>query len=477
MTAVPYAMQPDMQQLMSMVAFQLEYYFSLDNLLKDTFLRRHMDSQGFVFLDVIANFNRLRQLTSDRELLKAVCMNSDTVEIRVGEDGKERLRKREGWEQFPMKMEDRDPSVQNDGPQRLDRIERPQIAVNNLPSHLRGPASAGFQPMHARLDRRSYDSQYSMMDAYPPNFAGYGELPQESTNGAFHAEEGRGRSRKSPSQDNGFPLSSSQPPKPATDAELSSDEFPDEQMLMLTVVVRTDEHRPAPHSAASRTFSNGSIDSRHAAPDSEATPSGKSKPLTNGGLHVNGDEDGAKLARITSPSKSIERLPGSHEVKNVFWVKNQDYDITNLPKDLSTYPYFTLRNEALQLRNQAQPHECPRMLRIFYDFLCSFLIRNFNKAMYLEFQQIAHDDIPRRNDSTGLQNLVKFYSQSLASQSVIRDRVIKDYVLLVKDEPSQLDKAAFKSLRSAWRNGALNLKNRKKLADLLDDGLRSQLDQ
>lgn len=43
------------------IAGQLEYYFSFDNLLKDMFLRRHMDSQGLVFLDVVANFPRMKQ--------------------------------------------------------------------------------------------------------------------------------------------------------------------------------------------------------------------------------------------------------------------------------------------------------------------------------------------------------------------------------------------------------------------------------
>ncbi|OCK78937.1 hypothetical protein K432DRAFT_279072, partial [Lepidopterella palustris CBS 459.81] len=44
-----------------------EYYFSVDNLCKDMFLRKRMDSKGFVLLSVIAEFNRIKQLTPDIE--------------------------------------------------------------------------------------------------------------------------------------------------------------------------------------------------------------------------------------------------------------------------------------------------------------------------------------------------------------------------------------------------------------------------
>ncbi|KAI7065153.1 hypothetical protein KC327_g11741, partial [Hortaea werneckii] len=146
-SALPYQPMFDQQYLMDMVSTQLEYYFSIDNLLKDMFLRRHMDSQGFVLLDVVAGFNRLKQLTQDKEVLKTVCLNSETIEIRVGDDGKERLRRRDGWEQFVMPMEQREPAAQTEGPKVLHRPEKPQLQ-NFAPPSVRGPQSAfpGGQP-------------------------------------------------------------------------------------------------------------------------------------------------------------------------------------------------------------------------------------------------------------------------------------------------------------------------------------------
>lgn len=96
-----------------------EYYFSLDNLCKDMFLRKHMDSKGFVFLNFISDFNRVKHLTVDVELIKLVCYQSRIIEFRIGHDGKDRLRARENWQQWVLPIEERDPSAQNEGPEEL----------------------------------------------------------------------------------------------------------------------------------------------------------------------------------------------------------------------------------------------------------------------------------------------------------------------------------------------------------------------
>ena len=140
------------------------------NLLKDMHLRKRMDSQGFVFLDVIVEFNRIKQLTDDRALIKAVCMQCENIEIRVGDDGKERLRRHADWERFVLPMVERDESAQTDGPQRVERVaeQRPHISTNMSP-HFRPPGSGSFSAVTPRTDRRSYDG-FSSMSALTPQF-------------------------------------------------------------------------------------------------------------------------------------------------------------------------------------------------------------------------------------------------------------------------------------------------------------------
>ncbi|KAJ5740798.1 Winged helix-turn-helix transcription repressor DNA-binding [Penicillium malachiteum] len=115
MSAVPFQQYMEPYSLMSMLSMQLEYYFSVDNMCKDMFLRRQMDSQGFVPLNVIASFKRVKSLTEDFELLRHVARQLRNVEIQTGEDGIDRLRPRERWSQWVLPYDQRDAAAQHEG--------------------------------------------------------------------------------------------------------------------------------------------------------------------------------------------------------------------------------------------------------------------------------------------------------------------------------------------------------------------------
>lgn len=115
MSAIPYQQYMEPFSLMSMLSMQLEYYFSVDNMCKDMFLRRHMDSQGFVPLGVIASFKRVKSLTEDFELLRHVSRQLRNVEYQPSEDGVDRLRPRENWAQWVLPVDQRDASAQHEG--------------------------------------------------------------------------------------------------------------------------------------------------------------------------------------------------------------------------------------------------------------------------------------------------------------------------------------------------------------------------
>ncbi|KAI9250354.1 hypothetical protein EDC94DRAFT_315663 [Helicostylum pulchrum] len=87
----------DADTLKMYIMQQIEYYFSIDNLCKDVFLRQQMDSNGFVDLSFIANFNRVKGLTTDIKLIREALDNSQILEVKG-----DKLRKREGWETWLM---------------------------------------------------------------------------------------------------------------------------------------------------------------------------------------------------------------------------------------------------------------------------------------------------------------------------------------------------------------------------------------
>ena len=90
---------------------------------------------------------------------------------------------------------------------------------------------------------------------------------------------------------------------------------------------------------------------------------------------------------------------------------------------------------------------------------------------------MAFDDVNTRNSNVGLKNLVQYYDESMLGQKVISDEIARDFVNLVKSESAGKERPAFDKLRAAWRNGATNMKNRKKIDNIVDAELKVQLER
>uniref|UniRef100_A0A0N4ZNI9 HTH La-type RNA-binding domain-containing protein n=1 Tax=Parastrongyloides trichosuri TaxID=131310 RepID=A0A0N4ZNI9_PARTI len=77
-------------QIKEQIRKQIEYYFSVDNLMKDFYLRRKMRPDGFLELALIAHFPRVSSISQDMDLIveallesKAVALSSDNKYIRT----------------------------------------------------------------------------------------------------------------------------------------------------------------------------------------------------------------------------------------------------------------------------------------------------------------------------------------------------------------------------------------------------------
>lgn len=176
-------------------------------------------------------------------------------------------------------------------------------------------------------------------------------------------------------------------------------------------------------------------------------------------------------AGLSTPADLFDRPVAAGE----YWIKGKDRPEPR-PADSDVEPYPVLHARALQQRSQATQGICPYDMDVLYQFWSNFLVRNFNTRLYEEFRHLALSDAATRSSQVGLTNLIKYYGDSLASQQTVRYGVAEDYVQLVKAEDSQNGRSAFKNLRSAWRNGALNMKNRKRISDFIDPSLRAELD-
>ncbi|KAL1958588.1 hypothetical protein VTO42DRAFT_4185 [Malbranchea cinnamomea] len=463
MTAIPY--QPYMEQfsLMSMISMQMEYYFSVDNLCKDLFLRKHMDSQGFVPLSVIANFKRIKSLTEDMDLLRMVCRQLKNVEYRACEDGVDRVRKRDKWEQWVLSMELRDPSAQNDGPAPLSST--PEGNKDGSSNVVQTDGSVPY------TNGATHDT--------PAPSAASQVAPTDATN-----VDAPSRPAK---------LSSAAPEfmpmvPPATQKEnanvrktVDESSFPDEQIENLVIVVR----KPGVSSPTTqspllipsfRSVSSGFVDGYQAA-GGTVTPERRISHSSREAQSFSEKSNVQPTTNLTSaPSVRSSESPTSHA--STFWLKCNDKPIESLSTDLVHESYNAFRTKTLEKRLSTPATERLLDMDVLYQFWSHFLVRNFNSKMYNEFKSLAFDDLSSRKSDIGLKHLIKFYDAALSTSSlVISDEVARDVVDLARSELNEKEKPVFRRLRSAWRNGAFNLRSRKKIDGIIDDRLRTELEK
>ena len=95
------------------VLAQLGFYFCRKNLDKDVFLRTHMDSQGFVPLQLVAQFPRMKMLTTDYDLVREFASTAPDLELRYDTRNHAFIRRCKGWADYVLPNDQRAPSAQD----------------------------------------------------------------------------------------------------------------------------------------------------------------------------------------------------------------------------------------------------------------------------------------------------------------------------------------------------------------------------
>ena len=156
----------------------------------------------------------------------------------------------------------------------------------------------------------------------------------------------------------------------------------------------------------------------------------------------------------------------------VFWNKDGAQLIESAQDDIAWEPYESLRDRALEQRLYG---DLGATMESLYKFWSHFLVRNFNARMYDEFHALALEDSSQGSNS-GITHLIRYYEALLSGQTPLTDRHASDLVQLVQNE-SDVSRPAFQKLRTAWRNGAFNLKSRKRVDMIITPGLRAELEK
>ena len=282
MSAIPFNPYMVGPSLFGMVGVQMEYYFSVDNLCKDTYLRKNMNSQGFVPLELVAGFNRIKQLTTDAVMVRDVCFASNVIETRVAEDESIWVRKGVDWQQWVMDMESRVPQARNDGP---DFPTFPPFQAFGVPQAFNDGHE--MSPKTGTASMPPENIQYQSLDSAAAPVAQVVTAPPQPSNGmspSNHAPLSAAVSEFSPSVRSaaGRVFSSPDPHAQGTNT------ISDEEMEKLVITFRAKPADvPAPvlppfHSASSRTFSNGSIDGNTISNELAKFAERQSRPTLNG---------------------------------------------------------------------------------------------------------------------------------------------------------------------------------------------------
>lgn len=93
---VPYPVNPtphpETVSLRSSIVKQIDYYFSDENLQHDDYLISLMDDQGWVPISTVADFKRVKKMTTDIPFIIDALQSSNTVEVQG-----DKIRKRNNW--------------------------------------------------------------------------------------------------------------------------------------------------------------------------------------------------------------------------------------------------------------------------------------------------------------------------------------------------------------------------------------------
>ncbi|KAL2333835.1 hypothetical protein Fmac_015048 [Flemingia macrophylla] len=171
-----YFQQPPESQLHTKIVNQINYYFSNENLVKDLYLRRQMDTQGWVPISLVADFKKVKSLTENIQIVIDAVRTSSVVEVQG-----EKIRRRNDWGKWIM-PEDQLPNV--GGSQTIGQLAE---QVQTIALETTNNVDAGVLDTAASQDRPFGDLNSRHLPSTPEG------TDQDDNQGSDHSISARNR--------------------------------------------------------------------------------------------------------------------------------------------------------------------------------------------------------------------------------------------------------------------------------------------
>ena len=399
-----------------------EYYFSSDNLAKDVYLRKKMDSQGFVPLQALVQFNRLQVITGDVPTVLNALLTSSELDVLYNSERGPLVRARHDPLKWVFPINERDESAKHQGPAphffqaHHDTIRQMQEAQQYPPpqpyffdGQYGFPPAAPFRPQE-QDNVPPIDADMGSPSPVSPHF----DPQNRKLSGEASVFVPNGVGYGPPNGDsNAFDLQNVRNAIPTVDEESEQmlvDPLDEESLANLVLIVTEPKEKPIIPALPMNGVSHKN--------DRDEETLGSPQPVT---WRFSDVTAATQASASTSVKSGLSSLTAQEEVPPRNRTGGTALTEKNLKKQatqsgITEYSYPDFRSKAMQSRQASLKFNRDSTQMIYlYQFWADFLCDYWDPSMYREFVECAVEDANHSHRS-GLLKLFSMYERALGAK-------------------------------------------------------------
>lgn len=372
-------------------------------------------------LSFIQTFNRINSHTKDIFALRDACLQSQEVQLIAGQDDFY-VRKREGWETWVLKEEDRDPSTRREAGVFSNQYNSTSTPPGEMSADAQ-PFYPGAPQMHAYFPQPVDHQQYAMQGQtnLSPNVAEFSPQGTPQTNGTD---------------------------KNTQIVQFHPEEIADDSIATLMVVSKKSVGGSSPSSPGQQLNGVSNITER-----------------LQEAVITNGDGPGHN-------EKSVKPNKQGKTVTDIGWFSAPKSGYT-VEEGVVHRSYSEVR-ALVDLQRSGSGPQRSSDLNTLYKFWSHLLVDSFNSSMYNDFKRLALEDADN-GDRHGIDELFKFYGRSFRQRNTVGYNIIGEFMSLVRADTKHGQKLGLDKIRNILTSPVTSVNIKSAIDQLIDPEMRNYL--